>query len=63
MFAAMTSTVGGYAPFFRDVPNILGLDVVPAMHDYLSRNQPSLLPPAPSDFIGAEPTCPQSIYP
>jgi hypothetical protein len=52
IFAGMTSTVGGYAPFFSQVPNILGFDIVPPMYEYLLRHQPSLLPPTPSDFVG-----------
>jgi hypothetical protein len=52
IFAGMSSTVGGYAPFFSDIPNILGFDIVPPFHEYLSRHQPSGLPPNPGDYVG-----------
>jgi hypothetical protein len=41
IFAAMTTTVGGYVPFFSQVPNIIGLDIVPPFYSYLGKHQPS----------------------
>ena len=52
MFAAMSTSGGGYAPFFDDVPHILAFDIIPPLNAYMAQHQPSRLPPTVSDFVG-----------